>query len=81
MVMSDDVEVICWLVIFGEGIVYKLMFDVSDDLWVGCLWCLLLCYQGDVVLLNLICLYCKQFFVVVCLLYEEVKLYCEGFNV
>ena len=52
-VMSDDAEVIRRLAIAGEGIAYKSMLDVSDDLRAGRLRRLLPRYQGDVVPLNL----------------------------
>lgn len=76
-VMSDDAEVIRRLAIAGEGIAYKSMLDVSDDLRAGRL---LPRYQGDVVPLNLICPHRKQLSSAVRLLYEEVKSHCEGLN-
>lgn len=76
-VMSDDAEVIRRLAIAGEGIAYKSMLDVSDDLRAGRL---LPRYQGDVVPLNLICPHRKQLSAAVRLLYEEVKSHCEGLN-
>ena len=76
-VMSDDAEVIRRLAIAGEGIAYKSMLDVSDDLR---LRRLLPRYQGDVVPLNLICPHRKQLSAAVRLLYEEVKSHCEGLN-
>ncbi|MEH8526106.1 LysR family transcriptional regulator [Klebsiella pneumoniae] len=79
-VMSDDAEVIRRLAIAGEGIAYKSMLDVSDDLRAGRLRRLLPRYQGDVVPLNLICPHRKQLSAVVRLLYEEVKSHCEGLN-
>ncbi|MGS7386339.1 LysR family transcriptional regulator [Klebsiella pneumoniae] len=79
-VMSDDAEVIRRLAIAGEGIAYKSMLDVSDDLRAGRLRRLLPRYQGDVVPLNLICPHRKQLSAAVRLLYEEVKSYCEGLN-
>lgn len=79
-VMSDDAEVIRRLAIAGEGIAYKSMLDVSDDLRAGRLRRLLPRYQGDVVPLNLICPHRKQLSAAVCLLYEEVKSHCEGLN-
>ncbi|HBY9603776.1 LysR family transcriptional regulator [Klebsiella pneumoniae] len=79
-VMSDDAEVIRRLAIAGEGIAYKSMLDVSDDLWAGRLRRLLPRYQGDVVPLNLICPHRKQLSAAVRLLYEEVKSHCEGLN-
>lgn len=79
-VMSDDAEVIRRLAIAGEGIAYKSMLDVSDDLRAGRLRRLLPCYQGDVVPLNLICPHRKQLSAAVRLLYEEVKSHCEGLN-
>ncbi|STU29969.1 LysR family transcriptional regulator [Klebsiella pneumoniae] len=79
-VMSDDAEVIRRLAIAGEGIAYKLMLDVSDDLRAGRLRRLLPRYQGDVVPLNLICPHRKQLSAAVRLLYEEVKSHCEGLN-
>lgn len=78
-VMSDDAEVIRRLAIAGEGIAYKSMLDVSDDLRAGRLR-LLPRYQGDVVPLNLICPHRKQLSAAVRLLYEEVKSHCEGLN-
>lgn len=45
-VMSDDAEVIRRLAIAGEGIAYKSMLDVSDDLRAGRLRRLLPRYQG-----------------------------------
>lgn len=59
-VMSDDAEVIRRLAVAGEGIAYKSMLDVSDDLRAGRLRRLLPRYQGDVVPLNLICPHRKQ---------------------
>ncbi|HBW1577284.1 LysR family transcriptional regulator [Klebsiella quasipneumoniae] len=79
-VMSDDAEVIRRLAVAGEGIAYKSMLDVSDDLRAGRLRRLLPCYQGDVVPLNLICPHRKQLSAAVRLLYEEVKSHCEGLN-
>ncbi|WP_155011155.1 LysR family transcriptional regulator [Klebsiella variicola] len=79
-VMSDDAEVIRRLAVAGEGIAYKSMLDVSDDLRAGRLRRLLPRYQGDVVPLNLICPHRKQLSAAVRLLYEEVKSHCEGFN-
>lgn len=79
-VMSDDAEVIRRLAVAGEGIAYKSMLDVSDDLRAGRLRRLLPRYQGDVVPLNLICPHRKQLFAAVRLLYEEVKSHCEGLN-
>ncbi|HBS6232485.1 TPA: LysR family transcriptional regulator [Klebsiella pneumoniae] len=79
-VMSDDAEVIRRLAIAGEGIGYKSMLDVSDDLRAGRLRRLLPRYQGDVVPLNLICPHRKQLSAAVRLLYEEVKSHCEGLN-
>ncbi|HBZ0727338.1 TPA: LysR family transcriptional regulator [Klebsiella pneumoniae] len=79
-VMSDDAEVIRRLAIAGEGIAYKSMLDVSDDLRAGRLRRLLPGYQGDVVPLNLICPHRKQLSAAVRLLYEEVKSHCEGLN-
>ena len=79
-VMSDDAEVIRRLAIAGEGIAYKSMLDVSDDLRAGRLRRLLPRYQGDVVPLNLICPHRKQLSSAVRLLYEEVKSHCEGLN-
>ncbi|AZQ29003.1 LysR family transcriptional regulator [Klebsiella pneumoniae] len=79
-VMSDDAEVIRRLAIAGEGIAYKSMLDVSDDLRGGRLRRLLPRYQGDVVPLNLICPHRKQLSAAVRLLYEEVKSHCEGLN-
>ena len=79
-VMSDDAEVIRRLAIGGEGIAYKSMLDVSDDLRAGRLRRLLPRYQGDVVPLNLICPHRKQLSAAVRLLYEEVKSHCEGLN-
>ncbi|POK94867.1 LysR family transcriptional regulator [Klebsiella pneumoniae] len=79
-VMSDDAEVIRRLAISGEGIAYKSMLDVSDDLRAGRLRRLLPRYQGDVVPLNLICPHRKQLSAAVRLLYEEVKSHCEGLN-
>ncbi|HHU6618862.1 TPA: LysR family transcriptional regulator [Klebsiella pneumoniae] len=79
-VMSDDAEVIRRLAIAGEGIAYKSMLDVSDDLRAGRLRRLLPHYQGDVVPLNLICPHRKQLSAAVRLLYEEVKSHCEGLN-
>lgn len=76
-VMSDDAEVIRRLAVAGEGIAYKSMLDVSDDLRAGRL---LPRYQGDVVPLNLICPHRKQLSAAVRLLYEEVKSHCEGLN-
>ncbi|EPU4113258.1 TPA: LysR family transcriptional regulator [Klebsiella pneumoniae] len=76
-VMSDDAEVIRRLAIAGEGIAYKSMLDVSDDLRAGRLRPR---YQGDVVPLNLICPHRKQLSAAVRLLYEEVKSHCEGLN-
>lgn len=81
MVMSDDAEVIRRLAVAGEGIAYKSMLDVSDDLRAGRLRRLLPRYQGDVVPLNLICPHRKQLSAAVRLLYEEVKSHCEGLNV
>ncbi|HDK6716095.1 TPA: LysR family transcriptional regulator [Klebsiella quasipneumoniae] len=80
-VMSDDAEVIRRLAVAGEGIAYKSMLDVSDDLRAGRLRRLLPRYQGDVVPLNLICPHRKQLSAAVRLLYEEVKAHCEGLNV
>ncbi|HCB9202070.1 LysR family transcriptional regulator [Klebsiella variicola] len=80
-VMSDDAEVIRRLAVAGEGIAYKSMLDVSDDLRAGRLRRLLPRYQGDVVPLNLICPHRKQLSAAVRLLYEEVKSHCEGLNV
>ncbi|HCB2374507.1 LysR family transcriptional regulator [Klebsiella pneumoniae] len=79
-VMSDDAEVIRRLAIAGEGIAYKSMLDVSDDLRAGRLRRLLPRYQGDMVPLNLICPHRKQLSAAVRLLYEEVKSHCEGLN-
>lgn len=79
-VMSDDAEVIRRLAIAREGIAYKSMLDVSDDLRAGRLRRLLPRYQGDVVPLNLICPHRKQLSAAVRLLYEEVKSHCEGLN-
>ncbi|EPY7180212.1 LysR family transcriptional regulator [Klebsiella pneumoniae] len=79
-VMSDDAEVIRRLAIAEEGIAYKSMLDVSDDLRAGRLRRLLPRYQGDVVPLNLICPHRKQLSAAVRLLYEEVKSHCEGLN-
>ncbi len=79
-VMSDDAEVIRRLAIAGEGIAYKSMLDVSDDLRAGRLRRLLPRYQGDVVPLNLICPHRKQLSAAVRWLYEEVKSHCEGLN-
>lgn len=79
-VMSDDAEVIRRLAVAGEGIAYKSMLDVSDDLRAGRLRRLLPRYQGDVVPLNLICPHRKQLSTAVRLLYEEVKSHCEGLN-
>ena len=79
-VMSDDAEVIRRLAVVGEGIAYKSMLDVSDDLRAGRLRRLLPRYQGDVVPLNLICPHRKQLSAAVRLLYEEVKSHCEGLN-
>ena len=79
-VMSDDAEVIRRLAMAGEGIAYKSMLDVSDDLRAGRLRRLLPRYQGDVVPLNLICPHRKQLSAAVRLLYEEVKSHCEGLN-
>ncbi len=79
-VMSDDAEVIRRLAIAGEGIAYKSMLDVSDDLRAGRLRRLLPRYQGNVVPLNLICPHRKQLSAAVRLLYEEVKSHCEGLN-
>ncbi|MFV6346560.1 LysR family transcriptional regulator [Klebsiella pneumoniae] len=79
-VMSDDAEVIRRLAIAGEGIAYKSMLDVSDDLRAGRLRRLLPRYQGDVVPLNLICPHRKQLSAAVRFLYEEVKSHCEGLN-
>ena len=79
-VMSDDAEVIRRLAVAGEGIAYKSMLDVSDDLRAGRLRRLLPRYQGDVVPLNLICPHRKQLSAAVRLLYEEVKSHCEGLN-
>ncbi|HGF0146123.1 TPA: LysR substrate-binding domain-containing protein [Klebsiella variicola] len=79
-VMSDDAEVIRRLAVAGEGIDYKSMLDVSDDLRAGRLRRLLPRYQGDVVPLNLICPHRKQLSAAVRLLYEEVKSHCEGLN-
>ncbi|HDY7134138.1 TPA: LysR family transcriptional regulator [Klebsiella pneumoniae] len=79
-VMSDDAEVIRRLAIAGEGIAYKSMLAVSDDLRAGRLRRLLPRYQGDVVPLNLICPHRKQLSAAVRLLYEEVKSHCEGLN-
>ena len=79
-VMSDDAEVIRRLAIAGEGIAYKSMLDVSDDLRAGRLRRLLPRYQGDVVPLNQICPHRKQLSAAVRLLYEEVKSHCEGLN-
>lgn len=78
-VMSDDAEVIRRLAVAGEGIAYKSMLDVSDDLRRR-LRRLLPRYQGDVVPLNLICPHRKQLSAAVRLLYEEVKSHCEGLN-
>ena len=80
-VMSDDAEVIRRLAVAGEGIAYKSMLDVSDDLRAGRLRRLLPRYQGDVVPLNLICPHRKQLSAAVRLLYVEVKSHCEGLNV
>ncbi len=79
-VMSDDAAVIRRLAIAGEGIAYKSMLDVSDDLRAGRLRRLLPRYQGDVGPLNLICPHRKQLSAAVRLLYEEVKSHCEGLN-
>ncbi|WP_323110650.1 LysR family transcriptional regulator [Klebsiella variicola] len=79
-VMSDDAEVIRRLAVAGEGIAYKSMLDLSDDLRAGRLRRLLPRYQGDVVPLNLICPHRKQLSAAVRLLYEEVKSHCEGLN-
>ena len=79
-VMSDDAEVLRRLAVAGEGIAYKSMLDVSDDLRAGRLRRLLPRYQGDVVPLNLICPHRKQLSAAVRLLYEEVKSHCEGLN-
>ena len=79
-VMSDDAEVIRRLAVAGEGIAYKSMLDVSDDLRAGRLRRLLPRYQWDVVPLNLICPHRKQLSAAVRLLYEEVKSHCEGLN-
>ena len=79
-VMSDDAEVIRRLAIAGEGIAYKSMLDVSDDLRAGRRRRRLPRYQGDVVPLNLIFPHPKQLSAAVRLLYEEVKSHCEGLN-
>ena len=79
-VMSDDAEVIRRLAVAGEGIAYKSMLDVSDDLRAGRLRRLPPRYQGDVVPLNLICPHRKQLSAAVRLLYGEVKSHCEGLN-
>ena len=79
-VMSDDAEVIRRLAIAGEGIAYKSMLDVSDDLRAGRLRRLLPRYQGDVVPVYLFCPHRKQLSAAVRLLYEEVKSHCEGLN-
>lgn len=76
-VMSDDAEVIRRLAVAGEGIAYKSMLDVSDDLRAGRLRRLLPRYQGDVVPLNLICPHRKQLSAAVRLLYDAVKAECE----
>lgn len=79
-VMSDDAEVIRRLAVAGEGIAYKSMLDVSDDLRAGRLRRLLPRYQGDVVPLNLICPHRKQLSAAVRLLYQEVKSHCEALS-
>ncbi|MBD3722054.1 LysR family transcriptional regulator [Klebsiella pneumoniae] len=79
-VMSDDAEVIRRLAIAGEGIAYKSMLDVSDDLRAGAPAAPAAALSGDVVPLNLICPHRKQLSAAVRLLYEEVKSHCEGLN-
>ncbi len=79
-VMSDDAEVIRRLAIAGEGIAYKSMLDVSDDLRRGACGACCRVIRGDVVPLNLICPHRKQLSAAVRLLYEEVKSHCEGLN-
>ncbi len=79
-VMSDDAEVIRRLAIAGEGIAYKSMLDVSDDLRAGACGACCRVIRGDVVPLNLICPHRKQLSAAVRLLYEEVKSHCEGLN-
>jgi DNA-binding transcriptional LysR family regulator len=78
-VMSDDAEVIRRLAVAGEGIAYKSMLDVSDDLRAGACGAAA-ALSGDVVPLNLICPHRKQLSAAVRLLYEEVKSHCEGLN-
>lgn len=78
-VMSDDAEVIRRLAIAGEGIAYKSMLDVSDDLR-AVPAAPAAALSGDVVPLNLICPHRKQLSAAVRLLYEEVKSHCEGLN-
>lgn len=78
-VMSDDAEVIRRLAISGEGIAYKSMLDVSDDLRAAPA-APAAALSGDVVPLNLICPHRKQLSAAVRLLYEEVKSHCEGLN-
>lgn len=75
-IMSDDAEVIRQLAIAGEGIAYKSLLDVSDDLREGRLQRLLPEYQGDLTPLNMICPHRKQLSAAVRLLYEEVKMRC-----
>ena len=79
-IMSDDAEVIRRLAIAGEGIAYKSLLDVSDDLREGRLQRLLPQYQGDLTPLNMICPHRKQLSAAVRLLYQEVKSHCEALS-
>ncbi len=75
--MSDDAEVIRRLAIKGEGIAFKSMLDVSEDIRAGRLQVLLPQYQGDLVPLSLICPHRKQLSTTVRLLHEAVKQRCD----
>lgn len=75
-ITSDDAEVIRRLAVAGEGIAYKSMLDVQDDLRAGRLKVLLPEYDGDNVPLNMICPHRKQLSPAVRLLYEAVKAAC-----
>lgn len=56
-IVINDGEVVYMLVVEGVGIVVKFIWDVGDDLLVGCLVCVLLGYFVLVVLLYVIYLY------------------------
>lgn len=74
LLVCDDVDVVwCWVVV-GEGIIYKFWLDLCEDVFVGCLQ-LLFDGIGSYILLQLVCLYCKQFLFVVWQLYVQLCQY------